>query len=114
MHTATIRIGDHAVLRVKPQTFMNDSGNVIPALRKKGITCNDILVVHDELELPFGTVKTKMGGSAKGHNGLRSIIGQCGADFARLRCGIGRPEERSGFSAQPLSLGTPGLSTALV
>ena len=51
---------------------MNDSGKVIPFLQKKGITANQILVIHDELELPFGQIKIKTGGSAKGHNGLKS------------------------------------------
>ncbi|HSW73843.1 MAG TPA: aminoacyl-tRNA hydrolase [Candidatus Limnocylindria bacterium] len=94
METAEITIGDKKIVLIKPQTFMNSSGKVIPFLNKKGIKPENILVVHDELELPFGTVKIKVGGSAKGHNGLRSIIEQCGLEFARLRFGIGRPAER--------------------
>ena len=54
----------------------------------------NILVVHDELELPFGQIKFKVGGSHRGHNGLKSIISVCGPDFARLRFGIGRPEQK--------------------
>jgi PTH1 family peptidyl-tRNA hydrolase len=103
MHSATIRIGENKVVLVKPQTFMNDSGKVVPLLRKQGITCEDIVVVHDELELPFGKIKTKVGGSAKGHNGLRSIISQCGADFGRVRFGIGRPEDRAQVANYVLS-----------
>ncbi|HEV2601052.1 MAG TPA: aminoacyl-tRNA hydrolase [Candidatus Babeliales bacterium] len=94
MHTAEIRMGMKKIIVVKPQTFMNDSGRVVPLLRKQGIEIGQILVVHDELELPFGAVKTKMGGSAKGHNGLRSIIQAGGMEFMRLRCGIGRPQHR--------------------
>ena len=92
--TAEIMIGDHKVILIKPQTFMNSSGGVIPALLKQGIKAENILVVHDELEKPFGALAFKIGGSHRGHNGLRSIIEVCGADFARLRFGIGRPENK--------------------
>ncbi|MCK5632934.1 aminoacyl-tRNA hydrolase, partial [bacterium] len=94
MDLVTIRIGDNKVLLVKPQTFMNLSGKVIPFLQKQGIKAENILVVHDELEYPFGKIKIHAGGSARGHNGLRSIIEYCGKDFARLRFGIGRPERK--------------------
>jgi len=93
MSSVDIIINGKPVLLVKPQTFMNSSGRVVPALLKKGIKSENILVVHDELELPFGTLKFKLGGSHRGHNGLRSIIGICGKDFMRLRFGIGRPAE---------------------
>jgi PTH1 family peptidyl-tRNA hydrolase len=66
----------------------------VPFLLKKGIEPENILVVHDELEQPFGKLSFKVGGSARGHNGLRSIIEVCGQDFARLRFGIGRPENK--------------------
>ena len=94
MDIATIMINDKKVLLVKPQTFMNQSGKVLPYLNKQGIKSENILVVHDELEYPFGKVKIRFGGSARGHNGLRSIIEHCGKDFARLRFGIGRPEDK--------------------
>ena len=70
---------------------MNDSGKIIPALLKQNIKPENILVLHDELEQPFGNVKIRIGGSARGHNGLKSIIAACGDQFARLRFGIGRP-----------------------
>jgi PTH1 family peptidyl-tRNA hydrolase len=73
---------------------MNDSGKVVSMLKKKGIQASEVLVIHDELELPFGTVKERFGGSAKGHNGLKSLIQAMGPDFKRLRCGVGRPEHR--------------------
>lgn len=92
--SAEIMMGDHKIILIKPQTFMNSSGKVIPALQKKGIKAENILVVHDELEKPFGSLAFKIGGSHRGHNGLRSIIEFCGADFARLRFGIGRPEQK--------------------
>lgn len=91
---AQITINDHRVLLIKPLTFMNDSGKVIPALLKQGTKPENVLVIHDELEKPFGNISIRMGGSAKGHNGLRSIIGVCGMDFPRLRFGIGRPTQR--------------------
>lgn len=94
MEYAEITIGDHDITLIKPQTFMNSSGRVVPFLLKKGIKPENILVVHDELEKPFGNVSIKVGGSAKGHNGLRSIITVCGADFPRLRFGIARPANR--------------------
>lgn len=82
-----------SVYLIKPLTFMNKSGEVIPFLQKKGIKPEEILVIHDELEKPFGNVSIKFGGSAKGHNGLKSIIGFMGQDFWRLRFGIGRPND---------------------
>ena len=91
---AEITINDKAILLIKPQTFMNNSGEALSDLAKKGIKPENILVVHDELELPFGQVKLKTGGSAKGHNGLKSIIASIGDAFHRLRIGISRPLER--------------------
>jgi PTH1 family peptidyl-tRNA hydrolase len=93
-HAAQVLINGTPILLIKPQTFMNDSGKVIASLTKQGIKPEQILVVHDELELPFGQLKMKIGGSHKGHNGLRSIIAACGDAFARLRFGISRPENR--------------------
>ena len=80
---------------IKPTTFMNNSGQVISLLQKKGIKPDEILVIHDELEKPFGHVGIRFGGSARGHNGLRSIIERMGADFWRLRVGIGRPDDKN-------------------
>lgn len=91
MELAEVQIAGKKILLIKPQTFMNESGRVIPFLSKQGIKAENIMVVHDELEKPFGSISVRVGGSAHGHNGLRSIIEQCGADFARLRFGIGRP-----------------------
>lgn len=92
---AIIHIHDKKILVIKPQTFMNSSGKVIPGLQKQGIQAENILVVHDELEKKFGSLTIKQGGSHKGHNGLKSIIASCGFDFWRLRFGIGRPEEKA-------------------
>ncbi|MGB8367478.1 MAG: aminoacyl-tRNA hydrolase [Candidatus Babeliales bacterium] len=92
METAEVIIHGKKILLVKPETFMNASGNVIPLLKKQGIKAENILVIHDELEKPFNKLAFKIGGSHRGHNGLRSLITACGPDFARLRFGIGRPE----------------------
>lgn len=91
---ADIILGNHSIILIKPQTFMNSSGEVVPALLKQGIKAENILVAHDELELPFGTVKIKVGGSSRGHNGLKSIIAACGDLFPRVRFGIARPEDK--------------------
>lgn len=96
MECAELSLGEpaHSVLVVKPQTFMNNSGHCLPKLLKKGISADTLLVVHDELELPLGKIKIKQGGSARGHNGLRSLIQGIGPDFFRLAFGIGRPEKK--------------------
>lgn len=94
MEVATVRVNEQELHLIKPQTFMNDSGRVLGWLTKKGIKADQILVVHDELEKDFGKLLFKLGGSHKGHNGLRSIMGVIGADFWRLKFGISRPAER--------------------
>lgn len=94
MEVAELSLDDHKILLVKPQTYMNNSGAVIPWLKKQGIGVDDILVVHDEIELPFGKLMFKKGGSAKGHNGLKSIIAALGDQFERLRFGVDRPAEK--------------------
>lgn len=95
MHVATVLIDDQKVLLIKPQTFMNLSGNILHQLHKQGIKQENLLVIHDEIDYPFGKVNFKDGGSARGHNGLRSLIEYGGQNFLRLRVGVGRPDERS-------------------
>jgi PTH1 family peptidyl-tRNA hydrolase len=98
LESAEIVINGNKVLLVKPQTYMNSSGKIIPFLRKKGIKSEQILVIHDELERQFGDLSLAFDGSARGHNGLRSLIAECGPDFSRLRFGIGRPEKSEAVS----------------
>ncbi|PPD58885.1 aminoacyl-tRNA hydrolase [Dehalogenimonas etheniformans] len=88
------RIGEQLVVLAKPQTYMNLSGDAVAALaRKYKIKPADILVVHDDLDLPLGKIRIRANGSAGGHNGLKSIIASIGSmDFGRLKIGIGRPE----------------------
>lgn len=80
-------------LFVKPQTFMNLSGEAVgPAAKFYKIEPRDVIVVHDDLDLDFGRVQIKVGGGHGGHNGLRSVIPHLGSpDFVRIRVGIGRP-----------------------
>ena len=84
------------VLLVKPQDFMNTSGGPLSKLaRARHISPADILVVHDEVDLAAGSVRTRAGGGLNAHNGLRSIAEKLGTrDFMRLQCGIGRPPGR--------------------
>lgn len=77
------------VILLKPTTFYNLSGEAVQAvLHFYKVPLNEVLVVHDELALPFGVIRTRRGGSDAGNNGLKSIIGACGPDFARVRIGI--------------------------
>ncbi|MEO0411160.1 MAG: aminoacyl-tRNA hydrolase [Pseudomonadota bacterium] len=93
---AECRIGAAKVLLVKPQTFMNDSGQAVQeAARFYKIAPSDILVVHDELDLAPFKLKLKLGGGTAGHNGLKSIQAHLNTDqFRRLRFGIGHPGAR--------------------
>ncbi len=83
---AEISLGPASATLLKPTTFMNDSGAALAAYRAE-----ELIVVHDDLDLPVGAVRVKVGGGAGGHNGLRSIISRIGPDFVRVRVGIGRP-----------------------
>lgn len=90
---AKVCLGSREVWLLAPQTYMNLSGDAVLKLaRYYKIAPSEILVVHDELDLPPGVVRLKQGGGAGGHNGLSDIIAKLGAaDFLRLRLGIGRP-----------------------
>ncbi|MBX7160500.1 MAG: aminoacyl-tRNA hydrolase [Acidimicrobiia bacterium] len=84
------------IVLAKPQTFMNVSGESVKALlRHFGLGPAEMLVAHDELDLPFAHVRIKSGGGTAGHNGLKSVVACIGTrDFARLRVGVGRPPGR--------------------
>jgi PTH1 family peptidyl-tRNA hydrolase len=86
------RIGRHKVLLLKPQTFMNDSGDAVQqALRFYKLDEDALTAFHDELDLAPFKVKARVGGGLAGHNGLRSINAALGPDFRRVRIGIGHP-----------------------
>lgn len=82
-----------AIILVKPETYMNLSGKVLPKLfRSYGIDNDRLLVIVDNMDLPLGAIRLKKGGSSAGHNGLKSIFSYVGQSFYRLYIGVGRPE----------------------
>lgn len=88
----SVRVGDRDVVLAKPQSFMNLSGQ--PAASLRGwykVADDDVVVVHDDVDLPFGDVRVKKGGGHGGHNGLRDLVAKIGAQFVRVRFGVGRP-----------------------
>lgn len=100
---ATIQVNDaeadggkREVVLVKPQSYMNTSGGPISKLcAQYKVAAEELLVIHDELDIPAGDVRVKVGGGHAGHNGLRSIIDKMGSrDFSRIRVGIGNPPGR--------------------
>jgi peptidyl-tRNA hydrolase, PTH1 family len=93
---AALESGELGLL--KPQTFMNLSGTSVQKAQSFfKLDIGQIVVVHDELDLPFGTLRVKQAGGTAGHNGLKSIVQHCGGpDFVRVRVGIGRPRSGSG------------------
>lgn len=98
------RLGSQKVLLIKPQTFMNNSGQAVgEALRFHKLTPADLTVFHDELDLAPGKLRLKQGGGHAGHNGLRSIHAHLGADYARVRLGIGHPGHKDKVAPYVLS-----------
>ncbi len=94
--TGRMKIGNEPVLLAKPETFMNLSGLSVRELvgNYEAQPASDLIVIHDELDLPFGTVRIKQRGGTAGHNGLESIVGALGTDeFLRIRIGIA-PERK--------------------
>ncbi len=89
--------GEEVVL-ARPQTYMNRSGEAVKALLNKyRASLDDLIVVHDELDLPVGRIRIRRGGSSAGNHGIESIIAEIGtADFVRVRIGIGHPAEETG------------------
>lgn len=104
---AMAQVLSQSLVLLEPLTFMNRSGeSVRKAMSFFKITVPDALIVHDELDLPIGSVKLKRGGGEAGHNGLKSISAELGTrDYARLRVGVGRPTEGevSDYLLAPLS-----------
>jgi PTH1 family peptidyl-tRNA hydrolase len=86
--------GGGSVLLVKPQTYMNLSGRAVaPLVRKHNLAPSDVWAIHDEMDIPFGKLRIRKGGSAGGNNGVKSLIADLASqDFARFRMGVGRPE----------------------
>ena len=88
-----VRIGGEKVFLVKPLTYMNNSGEALgPMLSYYKIDADELVVVHDDMDIPVGTVRIRKKGGSGGHNGIKSILTHVGSeDFARVRIGIGRP-----------------------
>lgn len=92
------------VLALKPQTFMNNSGQSVgEALNFYKLTPDDVVVLYDEIDLAPGKVKVKKGGGAAGHNGIRSIDAHIGPDFWRVRLGVGHPGDKARVHGHVLS-----------
>jgi PTH1 family peptidyl-tRNA hydrolase len=86
--------GGPRVAILRPQTYMNEAGGAVgPARGSFKVPLDHVLVIHDEIDLPFGEVRTRVGGGLAGHNGLKSVAeGLGGRDFGRVRVGVGRPD----------------------
>lgn len=111
---ARIELGGGQLWLVRPETFMNRSGQAVqPFAAFYKLRPETLLVVHDDLDLPPGTVRLKRGGGHGGHNGLRDITRAIGPDFARLRIGIGHPGDRNRVVGYVLST-PPAAETALL
>jgi PTH1 family peptidyl-tRNA hydrolase len=110
-----VPLDDREVVLLKPQTYMNRSGRSVRALLDYlKVPAGELLVVHDELDLPAGTARFKLGGGHGGHNGLRDTITHCGPDFWRLRLGIGHPGDKSQVIDYVLQRAAPADEQALL
>jgi len=95
--------GEKAIL-LKPLTYMNESGRAVgEAMRFYKIAPEDVVTFHDELDLPPGKLRVKLGGGNAGHNGLKSITAHCGNEYWRARMGIGHPGDKARVHAYVLS-----------
>jgi PTH1 family peptidyl-tRNA hydrolase len=108
------RLDGNPVVLAKPQTFMNLSGQAAATLRGFYKIAEDaVVVVHDDVDLPFGDVRVKKGGGHGGHNGLRDLTAKIGAEFVRVRFGVGRPPQGWDTADYVLSNFTEGEASAL-
>ena len=97
-------LGELKTLLLKPSTYMNDSGRAVgAAVRYYKIELDELVVVHDELDLAPGKLRTKTGGGAAGHNGLRSLDAHIGSEYRRVRIGIGHPGDRDQVTSYVLN-----------
>lgn len=95
-HFAKTQLGQQDVVLVKPQTFMNLSGQAVQQAQAfYKIPLENLMVAHDELDLPLGALRIKIGGGAAGHRGVQSVASHCGEGYIRLRMGIGRPDSEN-------------------
>ena len=109
-----ITVGGEDIWLLKPQSFMNGSGGPVrAALDYYRLDARQLLVAHDEIDLPPGTVRLKSGGGHGGHNGLRDIIRHCGPDFMRLRLGVGHPGDKDLVTGYVLKRGSGEVEAAI-
>jgi len=109
-----VKMHGEDVWLVKPQSYMNNSGQPIRGLLDYyRLSVTELLVAHDEIDLPPGTVRLKEGGGHGGHNGLRDIVRHCGADFLRLRLGVGHPGDKDQVTNYVLKRGSSDVEAAI-
>jgi len=109
-----VNIQGEEVWLVKPQSYMNLSGGPVRSVMDYyGLDARHLLVAHDEIDLPPGTVRLKKGGGHGGHNGIRDVIQHCGADFMRLRLGVGHPGEKTRVTGYVLKRGSADVEHAV-
>ena len=102
-----VNVAGDDIWLVKPQSYMNQSGGPVRAvIDYYRLDPRDLLVAHDEIDLPPGTVRLKKGGGHGGHNGIRDVMRHCGADFMRLRLGVGHPGEKDKVTGYVLKRGS--------
>ncbi|MGI9205808.1 MAG: aminoacyl-tRNA hydrolase [Woeseiaceae bacterium] len=110
-----VDIADNDVWLVKPQSYMNLSGGPVRGvLDYYRLNANQLLVAHDEIDLPPGTVKLKDGGGHGGHNGLRDVIQHCGRNFLRLRLGVGHPGQKDKVTSYVLKKASSDVEAAIL
>ena len=109
-----LKIAGEDIWLVKPQSYMNLSGGPVRGmLDYYRLPGTGLLVVHDEIDLPPGTARLKKGGGHGGHNGIRDVIRHCGADFMRLRLGVGHPGDKDMVTDYVLKRGSSEVESAL-
>jgi len=109
-----VRINGEDIWLVKPQSYMNLSGGPVrAAMDYYRLNPAGLLVVHDEIDLPPGTVRLKKGGGHGGHNGIRDVIKHCGADFMRLRLGVGHPGAKDRVTGHVLKRASSDVEAAV-
>lgn len=114
-YVCKIDIGGADVWLAKPQSYMNLSGGPVRALLDYyRLSAEQLLVAHDEIDLPPGTVKLKSGGGHGGHNGLRDVIQHCGREFMRLRIGVGHPGQKDKVTGYVLKKASRDVESAML
>jgi PTH1 family peptidyl-tRNA hydrolase len=110
-----VKIAGNDVWLIKPQSYMNLSGGPVRAmLDYYRLSVDQLLVAHDEIDLPPGDVRLKLGGGHGGHNGLRDLIQHCGKDFMRLRIGVGHPGHKDQVTGYVLKKASSEVESAML